>query len=100
MANLEEMRFFSLGMEVYQVRDGIFISQRKYAVTILKKFHMENRKPISMPLVVNEKLSRYDNTENGEVDASSFRSLVESLLYLTATCHDLMYSISLLSRYM
>ncbi|XP_047252355.1 uncharacterized mitochondrial protein AtMg00810-like [Capsicum annuum] len=40
MSELGEMNYF-LGMEIHQATDGIFISQRKYAWDVLKKFKME-----------------------------------------------------------
>ncbi|OAY34729.2 hypothetical protein MANES_12G040959v8 [Manihot esculenta] len=64
---------------------------------MLKKFSMENCKSVATPLVMNEKLHK----DNGEpkVEGSTFRSLNGSLLYLTATRLDLMFSASLLSRF-
>jgi len=97
MTDLGEMNYF-LGMEIYQCDAGVFISQRKYALEILKKSHMEKCKPVDTPLVVNEKLSL--NDANDKVDAAVYRSLIGSLLYLSATRPDIMYAASLLSRFM
>ncbi|KAL4369603.1 hypothetical protein GQ457_05G026510 [Hibiscus cannabinus] len=97
MTDLGLMNYF-LGMEVHQGEDGIFISQRKYANDVLKKFKMQNCKPVSTPLVVNEKLSKVDGQR--KVDAKEYKSLVGSLLYLIATRPDLMFAASLLSRFM
>ncbi|RVX04494.1 Retrovirus-related Pol polyprotein from transposon RE1 [Vitis vinifera] len=97
MFNLGEMKYF-LGMEIHQCEAGIFISQQKYALKVLKKFHMERSKFVATPLVVNEKLSK--NEVNIKADASIYRSLIGSLLYLSATRPDLMFSASLLSRFM
>nr|KYP73026.1 hypothetical protein KK1_005633 [Cajanus cajan] len=55
-------------------------------------------KPVSTPLVMNEKLQKVDGAP--EADASQYRSLVGSLLYLTATQPDIMFATSLLSRFM
>lgn len=54
--------------------------------------------PVATPLIVNEKLSKEDGSK--KANASLYRSLVGSLLYLTATRPDIMYATSLLSRYM
>ena len=44
---------YFIGLEIWQ-RDGeIFVSQRKYAKEILRKFHMEGRKPMETPLAGN-----------------------------------------------
>jgi len=48
--------------------------------------------------VVNEKLQNDDGAQ--EKDASRYKSLIGSLLYLTATRPDIMYATSLLSRFM
>jgi len=66
---------------VKQGVDGIFISQRKYAMDILKKFNMGNCKVPAMPMNVNEKLCRDDGAELA--NATYFRSLVGGLNYLT-----------------
>ena len=83
MTNLGLMTYF-LSIEVSQRDDGIFISQKKDTEDLLKKFKMYGCKPVSTPLVTNEKLQKVDGAP--EADASRYRSLVGSLLYLTA--HD------------
>ncbi|CAA0825713.1 cysteine-rich RLK (RECEPTOR-like protein kinase) 8 [Striga hermonthica] len=97
MTDLGQMSYF-LGIEVNQEENGIFISQRKYTDNLLKRFKMDNCKPVATPMVANEKFSKDDGTPNA--DASTYRSLIGSLLYLTATRPDIMYATSLLSRFM
>lgn len=70
-------------MEVEQERGSIFVTQRKYARDLLKKFGMRNCKAASTPINVNEKLVKDDGT--GAADATRFRSLVGGLIYLTHT---------------
>ena len=57
MYDPEKMRFF-LGIEVLQRIDGIFINQRKYELEILKRFEMDQRKPVHIPIVHSYKLSK------------------------------------------
>jgi len=97
MTDLGLMNYF-LGIEVKQQEDGIFISQKKYIEALLKKFKMYDCKPVTNPLVVNEKLQKDDGTQ--EEDASRCRILIGSLLYLTTTRPDIMHATSLLSRFM
>ncbi|XP_028071207.1 uncharacterized protein LOC114273600 [Camellia sinensis] len=59
---------------------------------------MKNCKSVATPLIVNGKLSKKDGSK--EAEASCYRSLVGSLLCLTATSSDIMYAISLLSQFM
>ena len=97
MTDLGLMNYF-LGIEVNQQKEGIFICQKKYTEALLKKFKMYGCKPVATPLVTNEKLQKKDGAP--EADASRYRSLIGSLLYLTATRPDIMYAVSLLSRFM
>ena len=97
MTDLGKLKYF-LGLEVSQVEDGVFISQRKYAKDLLHRFHMYNEKPAATPMNTSEKLRHDDGTE--EADSSYYRSLVGGLNYLTHTRPDIMYSVSVLSRYM
>jgi len=59
---------------------------------------MDSVVPCSTPMEANLKLSKDDGSE--EVDASLYRSLVGSLMYLTATRPNLMFAVSMLSRFM
>ncbi|RVW37574.1 Retrovirus-related Pol polyprotein from transposon RE1 [Vitis vinifera] len=97
MTDLGLMSYF-LGMEVKQDHGGVFISQKKYAKEILNKFHMDDCKRTSTPMNQKEKFSKDDGTE--KVDESQYRSLIGCLMYLTATRPDIMFSVSLLSRFM
>ncbi|KAG4957026.1 hypothetical protein JHK85_043406 [Glycine max] len=97
MTDLGLMSYF-LGIEVSQRNEGIFISQKKYTEGLLKKFKIYGCKPVATPLITNEKLQKNDGAP--EADASKYRSLIGSLLYLTATRPDIMYAASLLSRFM
>ncbi|CAA0806487.1 cysteine-rich RLK (RECEPTOR-like protein kinase) 8 [Striga hermonthica] len=97
MTDLGKMSYF-LGIEVTQEENGIFILQRKYTDNLLKRFKMDGCKPVATPMVANEKFTKEDGTPNA--DASTYRSLIGSLLYLTATRPDIMYATSLLSRFM
>ncbi|XP_019260002.1 PREDICTED: uncharacterized protein LOC109238029 [Nicotiana attenuata] len=85
-------------MEIKQGSDKIFICQKKYAREILKKFGMENCNATSTPMNPKEKLSKEDVTN--KVDEGNFRSLIGCLMYLTATRPDILFAVSLLSRFM
>nr|XP_017185287.2 uncharacterized protein LOC108172348 [Malus domestica] len=87
-----------LGIRVIQEANSIFIHQRKYAETLLERFGLKGCKPVSTPLIANEKLKKDDGGE--PADANLFKSIVGNLLYLTATRPDLMFSANLLSRFM
>lgn len=77
-------------MEVNQSYEGIFVFLMEYATKILKKFSLEKGKPVSTPAVQGEKLIKED--EFGLVDASIYRNLIGSLLYLSTISPDIMYA--------
>ncbi|XP_024177774.1 uncharacterized protein LOC112183641 [Rosa chinensis] len=89
---------YFLGIEVSQSKDEIFISQKKYAENIIKKFNMLGCNSVATPLIANEKLKKEDGAK--KADATKYRSLIGGLLYLTTTRPDIMFAASLLSRYM
>ncbi|KAH9735669.1 hypothetical protein KPL71_017818 [Citrus sinensis] len=89
---------YYLGSEVKQKEEGIFISQESYANEIIKKFKMNDYKPISMPVECGVKLSKHDEGE--DIDPTLFKSLVGSLRYLTCTRPYILYVVGLVSRYM
>lgn len=97
MTDLGRMRYF-LGIEVIQSLDGIFVCQRKYAHEILGRFGMDKSNPVKNPIVPGTKLSK--DEAGTKVDETLFKQVVGSLMYLTATRPDLMYGVSLISRFM
>ncbi|BBH01653.1 hypothetical protein Prudu_011986, partial [Prunus dulcis] len=87
-----------LGMGVVQTESSIFLHQKKYASTLLSKFGLTECKSVTTPLVATEKLAKDDGS--GAANEEQYRSIVGSLLYLTATRPDIMYASSLLARFM
>ena len=94
MTDMSLLHFF-LEIEVKQQENDIFISQKKYANDILKRFKMKSSTPLCTPMEVGLKLSKSENEES--IDGIIYRSLTGSLLYLTATRLDLMFTVSMLS---
>uniref|UniRef100_A0A2N9I3U8 Integrase catalytic domain-containing protein n=1 Tax=Fagus sylvatica TaxID=28930 RepID=A0A2N9I3U8_FAGSY len=78
--------------------DGYYLSQAKYASDLLSKAGLTDSKTVSTPLELNVKL----NTTDGEPlsDATLYRQLVGSLIYLTVTRPDLAYAVHLVSQFM
>ncbi|KAM2687700.1 hypothetical protein EV2_010439 [Malus domestica] len=97
MSDLGLLHHF-LGMGVTQTEGSIFIHQKKYALTLLDKFGLKDCKPVSTQLVATDKLRREDGSE--PADECEYRKIVGSLLYLTATRPDIMFSASVLARFM
>ena len=81
-----------------QTKEGIFLSQSKYACDLLRRFHMEDCKPTPSPFQSGVKLST--TCSFPEVDATLYRQLVGSLLYLTHSRPDRSFVIGRVGRYM
>ncbi|GJV79284.1 putative ribonuclease H-like domain-containing protein [Tanacetum coccineum] len=82
MSSMGELTFF-LGLQVKQKEDGIFISQDKYVAEILKKFDFANVKTASTPIETQKPLVK--DEEASDVDVHLYRSMIGSLMYLTAS---------------
>eukprot|EP00253_Pinus_taeda_P020011 PITA_20011 len=80
MSMFGELTYF-LGLQVQQNKDGIFLSQTKYLKQILKKYGMEDSKPVCTLMVTGCSLSA--NDESAVVHQPTYRSMIGSLLYLT-----------------
>eukprot|EP00253_Pinus_taeda_P027228 PITA_27228 len=80
MSLLGELTYF-LGLQIQQNEGGIFLSQTKYLKQILKKYGMEDAKPVCTPMVTGCSLSA--NDESAAVHQPTYRSIIGSLLSLT-----------------
>jgi hypothetical protein len=96
MSMIGELSFF-LGLQITQRSKGMFISQEKYLREMLKRFQLEDSKPVGTPMVTGCKLSKDD--ESPDVDQSSYRSMIGSLLYITASRPDIMHVVGMVGRY-
>lgn len=97
MTDLGKMKYF-LGVEIQQNSEGIYLSQKKYACELLEKFGLQNCNSVKNPIVPGFKLSK--KGEGARIDATAYKQLIGSLMYITVTRPDLMYVVCLLSRYM
>lgn len=97
MKELGQLKHF-LGLEVDRTQEGIFLCQQKYAKDLLKRFGMLECKLISTPMEPNAKMCAYEGKDLE--DATMYRKLVGSLIYLTLTRPDISYAVGVMSRYM
>jgi histone deacetylase 1/2 len=79
LKDLGDLHYF-LGIEVCKTKNGILLTQDKYASDLLKKTNMFSSKPVSTPLSTSEKLSAYEGAPLGPKDATNYRSVVGALL--------------------
>jgi isopentenyldiphosphate isomerase len=96
MSMIGELTFF-LGIQVKQMKQGTFMHQAKYTNDLMKKFNMAELKPVSTLMSTATSLSL---NKNGEVvDQREYRSMIDSLLYLTMTWPDIQFVVCLCARF-
>jgi hypothetical protein len=96
MSMMGELQFF-LGLQIKQEKEGTFVHEAKYTKDILKKIKMDDLKHLSTPMSITTAL---DANEDGEpVNQKEYRSMIGSLLYLTATRPDIQFSVCLCAHF-
>ncbi|KAJ9566395.1 hypothetical protein OSB04_002361 [Centaurea solstitialis] len=88
---------FFLGLQVRQFSDGIFINQSKYIFDLLKKYDMSGCHSIGTPMATGNSIG--PDHEGKDVDLRNYRSMVGSLMYLTASRPDIMFATCVCARY-
>ena len=96
MSLLGELTYF-LGLQIQKNEGFIFLSQTKYLKQILKKYGMEDSKPVCTPMFTGCSLSA--NDECVGVHQPTYRSMIGSLLYLTGTRPDIMHVVGIVGRF-
>ena len=96
MSMIGELTFF-LGLQIKQMKEGIFITQSKYTRELLKKFGIESSKSVSTSMTPSSKL---DKDEHGKsIDSKLYRGMIGSSLYLTVNRSDIIFSICMCARF-
>ena len=94
--DLGELNYF-LGMEVLKVPNGMALTQRKFALDLLKEFKCDVLSPVTCPL---GSLSKGSSTENNITDITQYRKLVGKLNYLSNTRPDIAFAVQYLSQFL
>nr|XP_016439514.1 PREDICTED: uncharacterized mitochondrial protein AtMg00810-like [Nicotiana tabacum] len=96
MSMMSELTFF-LGLQIQQSEEETFICQTKYSKELIQKFGMNNAKSIGTPM---SPATNIDKDEQGTpVDETKYRGMIGSLLYLTASQPDIMFSVCKCARF-
>jgi hypothetical protein len=96
MSMMGELTFF-LGIQVKQTKQGTFVHQAKYTNYLMKKFNMAELKTVSNPMSSAASLGP---DEDGEaMDQREYKSMIGSLLYLTATQPKIQFIVGLCARF-
>ncbi|WJZ81341.1 hypothetical protein VitviT2T_001188 [Vitis vinifera] len=96
MSMMGELNFF-LGLQIKQLKEGIFINQAKYIRDLLKRFNMEEAKTMKTSMSSSIKLDK--NKKGKPIDSTMYRGMIGSLLYLIASRPNIMYSVCLCARF-
>uniref|UniRef100_A0A2N9H2Q3 Integrase catalytic domain-containing protein n=1 Tax=Fagus sylvatica TaxID=28930 RepID=A0A2N9H2Q3_FAGSY len=97
MKDLGHLSYF-LGLEVSSDSTGYYLSQAKYASDLLSRAGLTDTKVVSTPLEMNARLTPLDGTPL--CDATLYRQLVGSLVYLTVTRPDIAHAVHLVSQFL
>ena len=94
---LGKLKYF-LGIEVAYSKHGIFLSQNKYVVDLLKETGKMGCKPASTPIDPNHKLG--EASDDMAINREMYQRLVGKLIYLSHTGPDIAYAVSVVSQFM
>ena len=97
MKDLGKLRYF-LGIEVSRGPNGIFLSQRKYALDIVSDTENLSEAPALTPLEQNHRLATVESPAFD--DPQKYRRLVGRLIYLMHTRPELSYAVHILTQFM
>ena len=95
MSLVGPLQFF-LGLQVSQTDHGIFLSQSKFALEIVKKFGLGESKTSCNPMGSTTKIS--SDLKGKKADQKLYRSMIGSLLYLTASRPNISFSVGICAR--
>ncbi|GKD29142.1 retrovirus-related pol polyprotein from transposon TNT 1-94 [Tanacetum coccineum] len=96
MSMMGHMSFF-LGLQISQTPRGIFLNQSIYTSEIIKKYGLLTSDFVDTPMVEKNKLD--EDLQGTPVDATLYRFMIGSLMYLTSSRPDLIYVVCLCARY-
>jgi hypothetical protein len=90
---------YFLGIEVKKQGSGLLLSQKRYALDLLKRAKMDRCKATSTPMSSTEKLYRGHDTLLKDEEQFRYRRIVGGLQYLTMTRLDLAFAVNRVCQY-
>nr|GEV78191.1 retrovirus-related Pol polyprotein from transposon TNT 1-94 [Tanacetum cinerariifolium]GEV78205.1 retrovirus-related Pol polyprotein from transposon TNT 1-94 [Tanacetum cinerariifolium] len=95
MSMMGELKFF-LGIQIHQSPRGIFLNQAKYSQEILIKHGMTSCDSVGTPMATKHLDADLSGTP---VSQTKYQSMVEALMYLTASRPDIVHATCYCARY-
>jgi hypothetical protein len=89
---MKDLRHYFLGLEVWQSTKKIFLSQGKYSIKIMKRFDLLKCKSMYTPM--ETKLELLVDISLELVDATLYRQIIGSLMYLTNNKSDICFAVN------
>jgi len=92
-----ELKFF-LRLQIKQTINGIYIRQTKYMKELMKKYKLEDAKEIKT-LMHPTTYFGLDEEESKQVENTQYRTMTSSLLHLSVSKPDIMFSVCLCAKF-
>jgi len=92
MSMMAELKFFLI-LQIKQTPNGIYINQTKYVKELLKKFNLNDAKEMKTPM--HPTTYHGLDEESTKVDETQYKAMIGSLLYLTTSRPNIMFSVCL-----
>ena len=96
MSMMGELKFF-VRLQIKQTPNGVYIHHTKYVKELLKKFNMNDAKEMKTLMHLTTYLGL--DEESTKEDGTQYRAMIGSLLYLTSSRLDIMFSVCLCVRF-
>ena len=97
MKDLDPLNYF-LSLEFSYSADGYYLTQAKYTSNLISRSSIIDCNIVNTPIEYNCRLNSHDGKSLS--DATLYRQLVGSLIYLTVTRPDISYAVRVVSQFM
>ena len=97
MKDLDPLNYF-LSLEVSSSADGYYLTQAKYTSYLISRVSITDSKIVDTPIEYNYRLNSHDGKSLS--DATLYRQLAGSLIYLIVTHSDISYAVHVVSQFM
>ena len=96
MKDLDSLSYF-LSLEVSSSADGYYLTQAKYTSDMIFRASITDSKIVDTPIEYNCRLNSHDGESLS--DATPYRQLVRSLIYLIVTRPNISYAVHVVNQF-